>query len=364
MSFWKSDHQLEVWSITNLKSTDLKQRTIYQLIIIIFICNLGILSIVSCKSDNCDQQINYEQITIELKVARLEDELEKLENVEQTLEFFEQNRVMTDFFLDAKQYPNDTILAKRLFRLLKQPSIDTLISDSKSYFSDFNQNISELTSAYQFIKYHYPKAQVPKIQTIITGFYNDMYISDSLIVLGLDYFSGENGRYYPNDIPRYIVKRYMKESLSPILLSFVSNEFNLADQSHGTLLADMVNLGKSYYFVEQALPCKADSLIIGYSTKELHLVKTNQEIIWANIIENEMLYETSHFLKNKFIGERPNVAEISEDCPGRVGAWIGWQIVRKYMENNPEVSFTDLMEESDAHKIFQQSNYKPRNESN
>ncbi|MEP2023548.1 MAG: gliding motility lipoprotein GldB [Reichenbachiella sp.] len=340
------------------------QRTIYQFILLISVCAIGITTLNSCESDECDQSDQFTQITVNIEVERLEDEFKKLKSVDQTLAFFQEYRTMTDFFLDANQYPNDTILAKRLFKLLQQPSIDTLISDSKSYFSNFNHNISELTSAYQFIKYHYPETQIPKIQTIITGFYNDMYISDSLIVLGLDYFAGENGRYFPNDIPRYIVKRYMKESLSPILLSFVSNEFNLADQSHGTLLADMVNLGKSYYFVEQALPCKADSLIIGYSTDELRAVETNQEIIWANIIENEMLYETSHFLKNKFIGERPNIAEISEDCPGRVGAWLGWQIVRKYMDENPEVSFTDLMAEKDAHKVFQLSNYKPRNQSN
>lgn len=321
-----------------------------------------IIGLASCGDSDCGQQDRYKNIALELPVERLENQMTTFENVEDVMTFFEKNRVMADYFLDANQYPEDAILAKRLYRLLEQPSIDTLMWDTRSYFSNFDKNIDELTAAYQFIRYHYPEAKVPKIQTIVTGFYNDMYISDSLIVLGLDYFAGENGRYYPNDIPRYIVKRYMKESLAPIVLSFVSNEFNLADQSHGTLLADMVNLGKSYYFVEQALPCKADSLIIGYTTKEIEAVRKNQEIIWANLIENEMLYETSHFLKNKFIGERPSVAEISENCPGRVGAWIGWQIVRRYMEENPEVTFTELMAEKDAHKIFQLSGYKPRNE--
>ena len=340
------------------------QRTIYQLILIIFFCTLGIMGLDSCESSECSQINVYKDTMTRIRVDRLENQLQSSENVEDVLKIFNDNRVMADYFLSANQYPNDTILARKVFRLLTEPSIDTLINDTKAYFSDFDQNIEELEQAYGFIRHYYPNAKVPRIQTIVTGFAQDMYISDSLIVLGLDYFAGENGRYYPNDIPRYIVKRYMKESLSPILLSFVSNEFNFADQSHGTLLADMVNLGKSYYFVEQVLPCKADSLIIGYSTEELQAVTVNQEIIWANIIENEMLYETSHFLKNKFIGERPNIAEISENCPGRVGAWIGWQIVRKYMVENPTVSFTDLMAEKDAHKIFQLSNYKPRNESN
>lgn len=342
----------------------MKQLTIYQFIIIKCVVILGFLGLWSCETKNCEEQGKYSEIAVSLVVERLENRLVNLDHVDQVLQLFAAHRVMADFFLDANQYPNDTILAKRLLRLMQQPSIDTLVWETQAYFDDFDENINELTSAYQFIRYHYPQAKEPKFQTIITGFYNDMYISDSLIVLGLDYFAGENGRYYPNDIPRYIVKRYMKESLAPIVLSFVSNDFNVPDQSHGTLLADMVNLGKSYFFVEQALPCKADSLIIGYTSEEINAVQKNQEVIWANIIENEMLYETSHFLKNKFIGERPNVAEISENCPGRVGAWIGWQIVRKYMDNHPEVSFTDLMAETDAHKIFQQSGYKPRNESN
>ncbi|MEO9965962.1 MAG: gliding motility lipoprotein GldB [Reichenbachiella sp.] len=339
----------------------MKQLTIYQLILIKCAVILLILGLPACEGTKCTEENRYEKVSVDLKVERLEDQLSDLKDVDDVLRLFQQNRVMADYFLDANQYPNDTILAKRLFRLLQQPSIDTLMMDTKSYYSDFDQNVKELTSAYQFIKSNYPNQEVPKIQTIITGFYNDMYISDSLIVIGLDYFSGENGRYFPNDIPRYIVKRYMKESLAPIVLSFVSNEFNLADQTHGTLLADMVNLGKSYYFVEQALPCKADSLIIGYSSKEMEAVLKNQEVIWANLIENELLYETSHYLKNKIIGERPNIAEISENCPGRVGGWIGWQIVRRYMDQNPDVSFTDLMAERDAHKMFQQSGYKPRN---
>lgn len=340
------------------------QRTIYQFILTISVCSFTLPMLLSCESRECNSPDIYKEVKVSIEVDRLEDELASLKNLEQTLQFFEENRVMADFFLSANQYPNDTILANRLLRLLKQPSIDTLIQDTKRYYADFDQNKAELHSAYQFIKYHYPTVKAPRFQTIISGFAQDMYYSDSLIVVGLDYFAGNHLKYQPNDIPQYIVKRYMKESLTPILLSFISNEFNRPDQSHGTLLADMVNLGKSYYFVEQALPCKADSLIIGYTSSELHSVRTNQEIIWANIIENEMLYETSHFLKNKFIGERPNIAEISENCPGRVGAWIGWQIVRKYMERNPEVSFTDLMAETDAHKIFQQSNYKPRNETN
>jgi gliding motility-associated lipoprotein GldB len=337
------------------------QGTIYQFITIKSILLIAILYLTSCSGNNCDELEAYATINVKLEVSRIEDELLALESSEEALELLSDHPMLANQFWHAGQYPNDTILSRRLFRLFQEPSIDTLIIETKEYFSDFETNIDELQRAFRFVKYHYPKTKIPRIETVITGFYNDMYISDSLIILGLDYFVGVNGRFQPNDIPNYIVRRYKKESLAPIVMSFVSNEFNQPDQQHGTLLADMVNLGKSYYFVKQALPCKADSLIIGYSAEEMKLVLENQEVIWANLIENELLYETSHFLKNKFVGESPNVAEISDKCPGRIGAWIGWEIVKKYMEKNADVSMTDLMKEKDAHMIFQKSGYKPRN---
>lgn len=317
--------------------------------------------LVSCTEDKCDQTNLYDHIEVAIEVQRLENQIRDFENVNDATEFLQDNSVMANYFLDAFQYPNDTILGRIMYRRLTHSSFDTLIDETLSYFDDFDLRKQELESAYRYIKFHYPTAKIPRVQTMITGLYNDLYVSDSLIVIGLDYFLGLKGKYLP-DIPGYIIQRYSKESLAPIVISFVSTQFNLTDNQRKTLLADMVDIGKSYYFVSQALPCVADSLIIGYTTKEMRMVAENQEIIWANLIENEFLYETDHTIKNKFVGEQPNIYEISENCPGRAGAWLGWQIVNKYMASNPDVSITDLMAETDTHKIFQLSKYKPRNE--
>jgi len=337
----------------------LKKRIIFRLI-----NTFSVVAFLTTSCTNkCDQHDAYTNVEIDISVERLEDQMKSFEKWEDTERFFNDNRVMADHFLDANEYPNDTILAKRLFNLLQHPSIDSLMTETKDYFSELEDvTVAELESGFRYIKSNYPETKTPRVQTIITGFYNDMYVSDSLIILGLDFLTGVQGRYHAQDVPFYIVKRYMKESVAPMVLSFVSKEYNMTDNKHGTLLADMINLGKSYYFVSQALPCKADSLIIGYTSEEIKLVKENQEIIWANLIENELLYETNHFMKNKFVGESPNVFEISDKCPGRVGAWLGWEIVEKDMDKNPEVSIVDLMRDTDAHKIFQLSGYKPRNE--
>ncbi|MDH3710460.1 MAG: gliding motility lipoprotein GldB, partial [Cyclobacteriaceae bacterium] len=80
-----------------------------------------------------------------------------------------------------------------------------------------------------------------------------------------------------------------------------------------------------------------------------------------HFVEKKLLYETSHFTKKKYMDERPTTVEIGNKCPGRIGEWLGWQIVMKYMKENPQISLDQLMESEDVQGIFTQSRYKPPN---
>jgi uncharacterized protein YjaZ len=50
--------------------------------------------------------------------------------------------------------------------------------------------------------------------------------------------------------------------------------------------------------------------------------------------------------------------ELDNESPGRLGQYIGWQIVKAYMENN-DVSLMDMLQK-DAAEIFNNSKFKPR----
>ena len=326
-------------------------------IIIVTICGMAFLG---CNDKPCRDIPDISSIKMQVERITLEEELMNVNGWQEVETFLGENRVFADYFLHADQYPHDSILAKKVYRLLKAPSVDTLFMECKQVFANMDDILADYKQAYQIINYHYPNTPVPKLATVVTAFYNDLYVSDSLIIVGLDYFLGPEATFRPDE-HQYILKRFKKESLVPTIMNFVSNEFNQIDQTHHTLLSDMINIGKSFYFTSQVLPCTPDSLIIGYTAEEIKLVNENQEIIWANLIENELLYERNDYMKNKFIGERPNVSEISENCPGRVGAWLGWEIVKKYMEKNSDVTITELMAETDAHKIFQMAKYRPKN---
>ena len=64
---------------------------------------------------------------------------------------------------------------------------------------------------------------------------------------------------------------------------------------------------------------------------------------------------------NRFINLAPFskfYLEIDNESPGRVGAWIGWQIVRSFAKNN-DVPIEELLK-MNAKEIFEKSKYKPK----
>ncbi|MCZ6692419.1 MAG: hypothetical protein O6939_00815, partial [Bacteroidetes bacterium] len=73
----------------------------------------------------------------------------------------------------------------------------------------------------------------------------------------------------------------------------------------------------------------------------------------------QLIFETNYYVKQKYLEERPNIPEIGPKCPGRVGTWVGWEIVKSYFRQNPEVGLEQLMANQDAQAIFSQSKYKP-----
>ena len=325
--------------------------------LIIFVCFVAMLS--SCSSDGCREIPNTKGIEVDIKIERLEQELFSLPSQEAVMDFLQEHQSFARLFLFSEEYPNDSILAASIYKVINDPHIDTLYQETLAEFAEMEILELEFAEAFENIKSFYPQFTVPKIQTAVTGFANDMYVSDSLIIIGLDYFVGDNATFRPVDLPQYILDRYQKEYIVPSIVLILSNQFNNTEVRDKTLLAEMIYYGKAYYFTSRVLPCTNDSLLIGYTGEDMIEVNENEDIIWASFLHNQILYETDHEMKKKFIGERPKVHEIGEKCPGRIGTWVGWEIVQSFMNSHDKVTLQELMKNPDAKAIFQTSKYNP-----
>ena len=262
-----------------------------------------------------------------------------------------------DFFYSIFAYRTDEQLLEDNYELLQNPFVDTLYQEIVNLI-DIGQQSHELYLAYQRVKKLYPEFNVPKVQAVYSGFGKDLYISDSLLILGLDYYLGAAASYRPN-VYDYFSIRLTPNHLVPQLLQITSLKFNKTGRGKKTILEEMIYYGKAMEFTRQMLPCVNDSLIIGYSHQQLANATVSEGVIWSHFIEKKLLYDDSPANITKYINERPNVPEIDLRCPGRIGQWLGWQIVRAYRAKTG-VDFVELMKETDAQKILTQSKYRPR----
>jgi hypothetical protein len=297
--------------------------------------------------------------SVDLKFESLSHKLVDISK-DQLYALLDNHRVLRDNFFRRDLYPSDSAFVNELYRRFNNPHIDTLYMEVERVFGDERDLKLEFEAAFKNLKYYYPEARIPKIETVISGLENDMFVSDSLIIVSLDYFLGAGAKYRPA-MYEYLLRQYNKENIVPscMMIYGIDNTYNASNMEDETVLADMITYGKSYYFAKQMIPCTPDSIFIWYTAEEVKGARKNQDLIWARFIEDKVLYATNHKLKQKYLGDRPKTVEVGSECPGRIAQWVGWEIVKKYMETHPDITLPTLMSNNNADKIFKESKYKP-----
>lgn len=294
-----------------------------------------------------------------VEVEQLQDLVTEFSSKGELVNFFSENTTLRDVFFNRAGYPDDSVFINELYNRFNNPYFDSLSIDTHQTFGDLSELKDELNEAFTHLTYYYPNFKVPKVQTVITGLESDIYVSDSLIIIGLDYYLGPGARYKPN-MYDYMQRRYQKNFIVPsiMLLYGIDDQFNKTNLEDRTVLADIISYGKTYYFAKQMLPCVPDSIFIGYTQEELEGSRENSDLIWKRLVEDEVFYSTSHLIKQKYVAERPKTLEVGEKCPGRIATWVGWEVVKKFMDQS-EAGLPELMENPSAGEIFKAAKYRP-----
>ncbi|WP_345071463.1 gliding motility lipoprotein GldB [Hymenobacter fastidiosus] len=314
----------------------------------------------SCTKDaKCELNPEVARVEAAVQIERLEQPFFQIKSLGDAQRFVGRHPLFANQFLQRRQYPSDEVLAQALLKLATNAGLQKLSREAEAGFKDTDALQSQLRQMFQHVRYYFPGFRVPPVKTFVSGLSQDLFVNDSLMVLSLDFFVGPRASYRPN-VPDYILRRYTPAHLLPTAALTVSSKYNQQELTNQTMLSEMVQFGKSLYFAEKILPCTADTLLIGFTGPELAGVQFNEGKIWGHFIEKSLIYTTTPFTIQKYMGERPNVPEIGQTCPGRVGAWVGWQIVRKYMAQHPNVTLAQLMAEKNPQRILNESHYRPK----
>ncbi|MGY3053602.1 gliding motility-associated lipoprotein GldB [Pedobacter sp. UYEF25] len=251
--------------------------------------------------------------------------------------------------------------------LYKDKAYKDLSEEVDSVFPNLNAQEKELTETFKYIKYYYPKAKVPHFVAFVSGFSYQIPIGDKYYGIGLDMFLGKNSKFYRGiveSVPMYLSAQFTPENIVPrVATTYAHEELFREPDENKTLLSKMIFQGKILYFLEKVLPRRVgDSTLLGYTQKQYDWAKHFEGDIWAYMLQNNLLYESDYQKIQVYLSEgpfTPGLGENRESAP-KLGVFMGLQIVKKYMTENPKTNLEKLMADNDAQSMLQESKYKPK----
>ncbi len=236
-----------------------------------------------------------------------------------------------------------------------------LFNEVQLVYKSFELQKLEIENVFKRIKFYFPTVVTPKIYTVIGEMdlnTKTIYAQDKLII-ALELYIGKNHKFY-EEFPSYLKQNFeMRQILPDVVASF--SEQIVPPPTDKILLSQIIYYGKQLYLKDILLPDYTDNEKIGYTTEQIKWCDANESYMWQYFIEKKLLFSADSRLENQFINTAPFskfYLEIDNESPGRIGQWLGWQIVKSYMNNN-KVTVPQLLKTSTS-QIFEQSKYKPK----
>lgn len=318
------------------------------------------------------EDIDLDSVDLELDLLRFEQGLFNASSVEELLKLQKEYPDFYGVYLNniMPQSPmmytmSDVDKTVELYRYISHQDMDSLYHLTQQKYGDFTVYHSDLEKLAKRIKYYFAEEEITTAVTFVSSFeYGSVFLEDSkTFAIGLDMYMGRDFEVYPlldpAKFPFYRISRFEPHYIVPnAAKSFLYYKTPAGKSS--SFIDEAIYEGKILYAMDKLLPHTADSLKISYADGQLEWCIANEENIWGYLVQEDILYSTD---KNdyiaKFFNDGPFTTPFGNESSPRVGAWVGWQIVRAYMGRNTDVSLSDLLADQDHQKIFTKSKYKP-----
>ena len=259
-------------------------------------------------------------------------------------------------FLFPKQFSDSVWInrQKDSLQLLLQSEVNKTFKNIELFERDVNH-------LFKHIKYLFPFAKIPRVITLTNNvdYQIKTVYSDSLLLISLDTFLGSENHLY-DGIPSYIRKELDPKYIT-VQIADKFGAFIIPPVEDRTFLARMIYEGKKLYLHDLLLPHVPVEDRIVYTKEEFNWALENEKYVWQYFIEKQVLYQTQLEWVQRFIEPAPFskfYLQLDNETPGRIGSWLGWQIVNSYMTQFPETPLDELLKIS-SQKLFNLSKYKP-----
>jgi hypothetical protein len=312
----------------------------------------------SCNSNPLD--VDVSDIEVQLTVQRMDKDLMDYSGNdygELNKQMMQKYGVLYEIWMTnmlGEVSPLDPLAPESLKLFLNHPDMTEIFKEINLKFNDFSPYEEKFKECFQYYKYYFPDSVVPTIITFYSNFNANVFPYDNHLAIGLDMYLGADHPIV-NSIPKDMFPQYIKDRMDEKYLVADGMKFWLlskfANEEQSDFLSTIVSLGKVMYLLDCVLPNEKDEIKIGYTEAQLLWCKDFETKIWQTIVDEKVLYSKDKMVIMQYLNEGPFTKDYPHESPSRLGVWLGWQIVRDYMEYTG-ASVDELLKQKSAKVIL------------
>jgi hypothetical protein len=320
---------------------------------------LGLLGLVLILFVSCEQknrlQIERPSSDIEIDIIHFDAILFNEDSIARANELSQLNNEELQLYKELVEKimrisaVDDPYMMQKFDSFLQEPHWRALQNDIDSVFYPFDTFDDIFLDALSYYQHYFPADTLPKLFTYNSGFNYGVYPDDNFIGIGLEWYVGSTNKIV-KQLPYDAFPNYIKAHMEPQFMAVDAIKGwllikNYKDAlSNASFLENMIFYGKVMYILDACFPYELDAIKIGYSPEEINWVTSNEENIWGTIVKEKLLFESNMKVMNQWFLDAPFTAGLPQESPGKVGVWLGWQMVKQYMDENENVSLQQLQD--------------------
>ncbi len=232
---------------------------------------------------------------------------------------------------------------------------------AEATLGDLSGQRKDFEEAFARLKAVFPDRITPRLVAYNSGYNYGIYPTDSVLGFGVEWFIGADhpviGMLAPERFPRYLKDRMRPELLVPSVVKGWLMVHYMPETTGDDLLTHLVQTGKAMALLDVLLPDTPSDLKFAFTQEQLSWCEANEFRMWRELVDNELLFSDSFEDIGRIMNDGPFTPGFPRESPGHVGEWIGWRMVRAYLDQHPDTSWPDLLA-IDPQSVLK--SYKPR----
>lgn len=266
---------------------------------------------------------------------------------------------LDQLYLYEWQQNLQTNLSDSLFKQIHSFYQSAYISDLEKaklkILSQVKTKEEQITTAFRYFMFHFDSVSPPDQVIYMNKLFSNIHCSDSAVTVAPESYIPPESEVI-SSIPKNQLYEWQRDRMDiqylerDILVNWI--QVHLFNEIDKQLAQHIVQAGKLLYILNASFPNADERYILRYSEVDWKWATQHEEMTWNYLVKEQLLFKNNRRDKANFLNAGPTTVGLPEESPDRMGQYLGYKMVKGFMQENKQVSLQDLLE-IDYNKILQ-----------